>query len=198
MTTTLSALCDRMQPLPSCLRPHTIKSKGLKAFVLSSNKFKFYIFRCVIHTNNSILLLHCLKNIGYYHHHYQILFHFYLSMLLNLTPRNHTNATWLTNTRASSSYETASGRAAGTASNKMKTGPRTLSPRVLHRGTLLELTHHWIMDGDLQVPPKGSEKLGMVAPTGVPGLGGWRQDCGHAPAPYIYLPLPGSPRFSPL
>lgn len=108
-------------------------------------------------------------------------------MLLNLTPRNHTKATWLTNTGASSSYETASGRAAETASNKMKTGPRTLSPRVLHRGTLLELTHHWIMDGDLQVPPKGSEKLGMVVPTGVPGLSGmeaglWARSCP------LYLP----------
>lgn len=36
---------------------HKIKSKGLKAFVLSSNKLKFYIFSCVMHTNNSILLL---------------------------------------------------------------------------------------------------------------------------------------------
>lgn len=165
-------------------------------------------------------------------------------MLLNLTPRNHTKATWLMNTGASSSNETAGGKAAGTASNKMKMDPRTLSPRVLHRGTLLELIHHWLMDGDLQIPPKGSEKLVMMVPTGgtrtqwdggrtvgklqasvvwstvrssflkkfqatiAPGFMLTAFQYSHhvlqrdppvevKPAPYIYFPLPGSPRFSP-
>lgn len=58
----------------------------------------------------------------------------------------------------------------------MKMDPRTLSPRSLHRGALLELTHHWIMDGDLQVPPKGSESWAWWYPRGHQDSVGWRQE----------------------